>query len=459
MAEKNLLIVDDEEKIRIAFKYMFNEDDIKVFEAGDGEGGLNVVKNHNIHLAILDIHLPDCRGIDLMKSIREISPKTKFIIATAYGNVDLSIEAIEHGAVDYFPKPFDSATFPDFVKNLLNESDEQVSENIKEIDKDKIVGKSIIMQNTFKKIAMVAQSQVNVLVTGESGTGKELVAKTIHKYSKRSKKPLIKINCAAIPDELLESELFGYEKGAFTGAAANKKGKFEESHEGTLFLDEIGDLSFKLQAKLLRVLQEGSFERLGSNRTINVDVRVIAATNANLNEKIEQRLFREDLYYRLNVVNIDLPPLRKRKEDIPLLVEYFCEKFAGDFNKTNLRISNDAIQMLMSHNWRGNVRELENVIKNAVVTLPGNLITQKSIYLTSPSGLSTKSDRPTLDMIFSNYYLSGSTNLYQNVIRDIERQLFTFILDKCDYNQAKASKVLNISRVTFRNKCKEFGLL
>src|SRR3989339_1711946 len=369
-----LLVIDDEQSVRYSFKKLLNTKECSISEASNAEEAVIAFRKDPPHLVILDIEMPGKDGIQVLKELKQISPKTPVIIITAYGSGDRVIKAMKYGAYEYIEKPFDiprlMVVIEEALKNSVSEEESAATEPFKKKlpaikSEEVLVGESTAIKEVFKLIGRVATSDASILIVGESGTGKELVAKAIHNYSDRAAKQFIAINCAAIPENLLESELFGYEKGAFTGADKQKIGKFEEANGGTLFLDEIGDMSLSLQAKLLRILQEGTLERLGGNKTLKVDARIVAATNRNLENDIISKAFREDLYYRLKVITISLPPLRMRKEDIPLLTEHFLIKHSRGVRSEKPVLMPEATQRLIDYQWPGNIRELENVIKRA----------------------------------------------------------------------------------------------
>ena len=368
-----ILIVDDESSARYGMKRVFEKDGYNLIEAEDGITALDKIKSQQPDLVFLDINMPDMDGISVLKQIKNLDRVPLVIMITAYGSEKIAVEAMKAGAYDYITKPYEIDELRLITRNAL-EKIALERENIRlrsEIQKAEgfgdIIGKSKKMQDVYSLIEKVSPAKVTVLIQGESGTGKELVAREIHRLSERVDKPFVTMNCAALPENLTESELFGHEKGAFTGAHQRRKGKFELANNGTLFLDEIGDMSLNTQSKVLRVLQEETFERLGGTESIKVDVRLLSATNKDLLDECKKNNFREDLYYRLKVVDISLPPLRDRKEDIPLLVKYFLEMFSKKYSKNLQEISSDALRVLMEYNWPGNVRELKNAIERSVV--------------------------------------------------------------------------------------------
>ncbi|MDZ7262273.1 MAG: sigma-54 dependent transcriptional regulator, partial [candidate division KSB1 bacterium] len=356
---ERILVVDDEDSVRYSFERFLNEPGYKIDTASNGAEALTKFSQRPYDLVILDVRLPDMSGLEVLHQLKSLDPKAVVLIITAFGTTEIAIEATKSGAYDYILKPFDIPAMKKLIEEALNCSHlmrtQVVLEPTAEEDKqaDRIIGTSPLMQEVYKMIGRVAGSDVNILLRGESGTGKELIARAIYQHSHRSQKPFLAVNCAAIPETLLESELFGYEKGAFTGASRRKIGKFEQADGGTIFLDEIGDMTLSTQAKILRVLQEGSFERLGGEQTIQVDVRLIAATNRNLEKAIEEGKFREDLYYRIKVISITLPPLRLRPQDIPELTNYFLDKHCTLLKKGRLSISPEAIERMKTYHWPG----------------------------------------------------------------------------------------------------------
>ena len=370
---KKILIVDDEENIRRIFKKALEKKNYTVHTAPNAEDALQKIKNQKYFLIFSDIFMDGMSGLALLKEVKKMSPQAKVVVMTAQDTMNNTIEAMRIGAYDYISKPFDFEVIYTLVARVESNRETQIPSQSKIVGKvdvdsvESIVGKSKVMQDIFKTIGKSATSNLSVLITGESGTGKEMIAEAMHYYSKRKDLPFVCINCAAISKELLESELFGHEKGAFTGAIDQKKGKFEIAKGGTLFLDEIGDMELALQAKILRVLQNKDFYRVGGKEVLEADVRIIAATNQNLEEQMEQKRFREDLFHRLNVINISIPPLRDRMEDVTLLANHFLNKHATDLSQGEIYLSSETIKILNGYSWKGNIRELENVIKRAVV--------------------------------------------------------------------------------------------
>jgi len=371
---KSILIVDDEANIRRVLDAVFSKDGYRVLTAENGKKALDIISTEpDLDVLLCDLIMPDLNGIEVLKSAREINPFLSVVMITAHGTIKTAVDAMRFGAFDYITKPFDMDEIKLIVKNalerrrLLAENTELKQELRSRYKFDEIVGSSGKMHDVYKVIERVANSNATILVRGESGTGKELVARAIHYNSSRAAKPFIAVSCAALPETLLESELFGHEKGAFTGAVGQKAGRFELANQGTLFLDEIAEVSLSMQVKLLRVLQERKFERVGGTKTLSMDVRMIAATNRNLEEAVAMSEFREDLYYRLQVIQVFLPPLRDRREDIPPLVEHFVEKFNNENGRNIKFASPECMDLLMKYDWPGNIRELENAIERGVV--------------------------------------------------------------------------------------------
>lgn len=461
-----ILIVDDEKNVISSFKKILTQEGYEIFTASNAEEGLSVFENNPINLVIMDIRMPKITGLEAFSKFKEIEPKTPIIIMTAYGTTETAIEAMRLGAYDYVIKPFEIPHMKDMIRKALEAGHimktEVTYEPKEEFKGDRIIGSSSKMQEIYKIIGQVASSDVTVILRGESGTGKELVARAIYSYSKRKDKPFLVINSAAIPETLLESELFGYEKGAFTDARERRIGKLEQCNGGTVFLDEIGDMPASTQAKILRVLEDKSFERLGGNKTIKVDVRLVAATNRNLETLIKEEKFREDLYYRLNVVTINIPPLRERKEDISALVEYFFNKYNKELNKNITSFSAEALKILQRYDWPGNVRELENVIKKAMLFSKGNIILPEHIFITDAI-VSRSKDlmtqlRDLLEQVTKQSLQKQSTSLYKDIIEEIEKTLFIEVLKQTQGNQSQAAKLLGISRPTLKEKIEKLGL-
>ncbi len=439
-----ILVVDDEAVIRDSFNDWLTELGYDVLLADNGSTALNLIAEKKPDIAFIDLVMPGMDGIEVLKKAKEISAQTGCIIMTAYGGISTAITSMKEGAFDYVEKPF----CPGKVELLLEKLIEQ--QNLKQenfilhhrLDErfsfENIVYKSTKIQRVVELVKAVAKSNATVLITGESGTGKELIARAIHNYSNRHNRPFVAISCAALPENILESELFGHEKGSFTGAHAQRKGKFEIADKGTLFMDEIGDMSANIQVHLLRVLEEREFTRVGGNEVVKVDVRLISATNKDMKQEVSRGNFREDLYYRLNVVNIELPPLRDRKEDIPLLAEHFLRKFTLENQKDIDQIESEAMDILLKYDWPGNVRELENVIERAVILSKDNSVTKTDLLMEE---IGTAGYKKSLDSI-----------------TEIEKKHITNVLEDCGGNCSKTASVLGISRMTLYNKIKVYGI-
>jgi DNA-binding NtrC family response regulator len=438
-----ILVVDDEVIIRDSLREWLSDAGYEVFTAENGPQALETIKREEPRIVIADLVMPGMDGIELMKRAKELSPDIEVIITTAYGSIPTAITAIREGAYDYIQKPFCPERTEILIEKLV-ERQRLIEENLSLHQKleeryrfENIIAKSPRMQQVIEAIKAVAASNATVLITGETGTGKELVARAIHSQSPRHGKPFIAVSCAALPETLLESELFGHEKGSFTGAYTQKKGKFEIANRGTLFLDEIGEMSSNIQVHLLRVLEEKEFSRVGGNEPIKVDVRVISATNREMKVAVTKGQFREDLYYRLNVVNIELPPLRERMEDIPLLAQLFLKKFSLENKKEVNGFSPETAAFLLRYDWPGNVRELENAIERAVI------LAQKPLIEIDDLPQQTAVARPT----------PPGKNL-----RQVERNHIMNVLAQTKGNYTEAAKVLGISRMTLYNKAKAYGI-
>jgi DNA-binding NtrC family response regulator len=443
-----LLIVDDEKHIREGLQKALSSDGYEVELASDGEEALEKIEEGDVDLVITDLKMPKLSGDELMKEALERNPYLPVIILTGHGTIENAVEAMRNGAYDYLTKPLNIDKLSLIVKRALENSSlkrqnrELLNQLKQKYSFDNIIGKSSAMKSVFETIELVAPSRANVLIYGESGTGKEMIADAIHHNSPRRDKPYIKVHCAAIPETLLESELFGHERGAFTGAIATKRGRFELAHTGTIFLDEVGEISPAMQVKLLRVIQQREFERVGGETPIKVDVRIISATNKNLKEEVEKGKFRDDLYYRLDVVSIHVPPLRERKDDIPLMVHKFIEEFSKENNKQIEGITSGALQALVSYRWPGNVRELRNVIESIVVLTKNSIITEQDL----PSYITSKDEQASLK-------IPAGVSL-----AEAEKHLILFTLQNTGGNKTKASEILKIGRKTLHRKLAEYGI-
>jgi two-component system nitrogen regulation response regulator GlnG len=474
MALNKIIVADDEESMRWVLSKALKRKGFTVDLARDGEEALSLIQANAYDLAILDIKMPGLSGLELLAKVKELKNDLLVVIMTAEASMKNAIEAMKRGAYDYITKPFDLDVI-DAIIEKIDKAREMTSQVtlLKEELKDRyqlektIIGNSPAMREVYKTIGKVAPSDITILIQGESGTGKELIARAIHFNSKRLGKPFIALNCAAIPKELLESELFGFEKGAFTGAFERKLGKFEQANGGTIFLDEIGDMPLDLQAKILRVLQEKEITRTGGNQSIAVDTRIVAATNQDLEERVREKAFREDLYYRLNVVPIHLAPLRERKEDIPLLFDYFLKSACSEMETATKQCSTDALQMLTQYPWPGNVRELENIIKRAVILSADPLLTIADFPgLTNQKTGQQRNEELSLEALVDTKLRSSLDNLekmetgdlYCMVLEQVERPLIRFVLEKTRNNQVKAADILGINRNTLRKKIQELGV-
>ncbi|HDH33882.1 MAG TPA: sigma-54-dependent Fis family transcriptional regulator [Nitrospirae bacterium] len=464
-----LLIVDDERAVRYSFKRMF-EDDYRVITAESGNDALKALDSGdtNIDVIFLDVRMPGMNGIEALKEIRKRMRNIPVIMMTAFSDSAIAIEAMKEGAFDYLLKPFDNNQLKEVVEKAVASARLQLRTACCDItdtfsyEVETIVGRSRAIVDVCKMIGEVAVTGVSVLISGESGVGKEIVARAIYNYSKRKESPFMAVNCAALPEGVVESELFGCEKGAFTGAEKRRIGRFEQCDGGTIFLDEIGDMSLSTQAKLLRVLQDGTFERVGSNETISTDVRVIAASNKSLPDEAMNGRFREDLFHRLNVFSIHIRPLRERKEDIPLLSEYFILRVGKETDKQIKGISREAIELLMSYNWPGNVRELENIIKRAVVVAKSDIIGAADISInmsSEPHKEEAQELSRAIDIIWDRAMAKEITvDIFHSVISGAEKILIEKALGSAKGNKAHAASMLGITRVTLRKKMREYNI-
>ncbi|HEY4681614.1 MAG TPA: sigma-54 dependent transcriptional regulator [Candidatus Acidoferrales bacterium] len=440
-ATGNILVVDDELIVRDSLSKWFHEEGYATESAASGREALLKIQERSCDVVLVDIKMPGMDGLELQRKIHEIDPNIVVIIMTGYASVETAVQALKAGAFDYIMKPFDPDDLATVVRNGLEQrrvkmENIRLREKIEEIVQPAdIVGKSPAMQHVFDLIHTVAPTDATVLIHGESGTGKELVARAIHDGSPRRYMPMVTIHCGALTETLLESELFGHEKGAFTGAQYRKKGKFEVADGGTVFLDEISDISLKTQTDLLRVLQEKEITRVGGNLTIKVDFRCIVATNKDLDKLVGEGTFRPDLFYRVNVFRIDLPPLRERTEDIPLLVEHFLQKFSGAMNKRFTGVSKEAMDLLLAYPWPGNVRELENAIERAMVI----------------------GREPEIQAADFPFQVSRAPNQVPRTLEELEQAHIRKVLEEFNWNQTHAARVLGIDRVTLYNKLKKYG--
>ncbi len=446
MERRTVLVVDDERGIRDTLEKSLKKENYRVLLAESGREGLDILNRDAVNVVLTDLKMPGIDGLTFLKAVKQIHPEVEVVVMTGYGTIDTAVEAIKEGAYDFIQKPFKKLSILRAIRKAL-EKQTLLSENkylkrkLEEIYGFKnIIGQSPAIRNIIEMIKQVAPSNAAVLIQGESGTGKEVIAHAIHYTSERRDKPFIKVSCAALPETLLEAEIFGYEKGAFTGAVSRKMGRFELANGGTLFLDEIGEMSPYIQVKLLRVLQNGEFERLGGTDTLKTDVRLIAATNADLEGLISEKKFREDLYYRLNVINIKLPPLRERKEDIPLLVGHFLDFFGKQNRKPLKGISEEAMDMLKAYDWPGNIRELENAIERAIVLTKNELLMPEDF---PPSIKRSEHTRGYMQIPF------GMT------MDDIEKMVIAETLSRTRGDKVMAAKLLGIASRTIYRKLKE----
>jgi nitrogen regulation protein NR(I) len=464
----DVLIIDDEPFILHAFRKAFEDTEFTPRTASDGAEGLELFARHRPHAVILDINLPDQSGLDVFARLRQIDARVPVIFITGHGTTETAIEAMKQGAFDYLLKPLELDQLRELVDRAAEISrlsrtpavvaDEAPAPGTADV----LVGRSPGMQEVYKAIGRVAPRDLAVLILGESGTGKELVARAIYQHGARASGPFLAVNCAAIPETLLESELFGHEKGAFTGADRKRIGKFEQCTGGTLFLDEIGDMTPLTQSKLLRVLQDGQFERVGGNETIRTDVRIIAATNRDLPRMAAAGEFREDLYYRLSVVTIAIPPLRERADDLPLLVEHFLARFSPELDKEVSRASPEAMEALRRYPWPGNLRELQSVLKQALLRAQGPVLLAEFLpeSLRTAAGGAPAAQPATVDWeaFLEERLRAGSQDLYAEATSLIERSLVTRVLRETGGNQAQAAKILGITRGSLRTKIRTLGI-
>jgi len=443
-----ILVVEDEEKLRRVVELQLKNAGYDVEQAGTAEDASKLADRADVILT--DLRLPGQSGLELLQNLRLQDSHTPVIVMTAFGSIETAVEAMKAGAVDFLPKPFSLDHLTTVIekalelKSLRSENRELRAELSQRYEYDNIIGRSDAMREIFATIDRVAPTRATVLLCGESGVGKDMIARAIHHHSPRADRPFVKINCTALPENLMESELFGYEKGAFTGASTTKPGKFEQADTGTVFLDEIGDVPGSIQVKLLRILQEREFERLGSNKTRHIDVRVLAATNVDLRAALEQGTFREDLYYRLNVLPINIPPLRDRKEDIPFLANFFIRKFRKDLGSPVESISEGAMERLLGYHWPGNVRELENVIERSMVLASGKALETGDIKL---------------DMAPKVRAASIDTFLPEGMTLDqFEQSIIKEALHRANGNKSQAARLLGLTRNALRYRLTQMGI-
>jgi len=464
---ETILIIDDDDQLRLSFERLLVQEGYNVLTAPSGEAGLKIAESKRPDLVVLDIRLPGKSGIEVFELLHEMDPKLPVIIMTAYGTTDMAIEAIRKGAFEYIFKPFEIPHMLETIQNALKARRLMYSKvgmgkspNLEIAEA--LIGKSRQMQEIYKAIGRVAPTDATVLIRGESGTGKELVARAIYNYSNRSEKPFLVINCVAIPETLLESELFGYERGAFTGAVNKKIGKIEQANSGTIFLDEIGDMPLNIQAKILRLLEEKQIERLGGKDPIKVDVRIIAATNRDLEKAIQEGRFREDLYFRLNVVTIWLPPLRERRSDIPLLVDYYITTISKELGLQEPTVTSSAMEYLVNYDWPGNVRELANTIHKLLIINKG-LPIERDDVVKALEERPSKSVSPTdleeaVRRLISCALKGGEEGLYEELMDQFSRFVIAEALRICNGNKSQAARLLGLSRPTLHSKIEKYKL-
>ncbi len=449
MEKVKILVIDYEESARDSLKVFLQEEKYDVIVAPGGKEGITLFEKEKPDLVISALKLPDINGIEVLKTIKISDPNIQIIIITAFDDMNSTIIAMQNGAYDYIEKPLDLQKFKFVIKraletSLLSKKLEIASINLltENDENNLIIGRSAQIKEIIKKIGQISGNRINVLIQGESGTGKELISRVIHNSGVTKNQPFIAVNSAALPETLLETELFGHEKGAFTGAVRDKKGKFELAGEGTIFLDEIAEISPNLQTKLLRVIQEREFERVGGEETIPMKARVIVATNKNLQELVEQGKFREDLFYRINVVSINVPPLRERKEDIPMLVVHFLQKINRDLHKNVRKVPYEVVDLLQRYEWIGNIRELENSLLQAVVLAKGEAIERENILLRT----NHNSNKPPRD-------------IFDLSLNAVEKSHIIYVLEKVNWDKKEAAKVLKISRQTLYNKIRDYSII
>ena len=466
---QTLLIIDDEPNVCYTLEKVLSSPRLKVVAAGTAGEGLDVIRREPPDAVVLDVRLPDMSGLDAYRRIRQIDARLPVIVITAHGTTETAIEATKLGAFDYLLKPLDLEQLRDVVGRAIHLS--RISRTPAVYDAsgppqaegDQLVGNSPPMQELYKSIGRIAPQDVTVLILGESGTGKEMVARAIYQHSRRSRAPFLAINCAAIPEPLLESELFGHERGAFTGADRRRIGKFEQADGGTIFMDEVGDMTPATQSKLLRLLQEGQFERVGGNATIRTDVRLIAATNQDLESLAAAGRFRQDLFYRLNVLTIRIPPLRERADDIPLLVQYFLGRMNRELDRQVRGVSPEALRLLNQHHWPGNVRELQSAVKHALIHTPGDVLLPEALPVhlrEGPvAGPSPAAGDLEIGRMVRELLEKSRGNIYYDVQAAVDRVVLGAVLEHVKGNQVEAAEILGISRNTLRSKLRSLGLV
>jgi two-component system nitrogen regulation response regulator NtrX len=444
MTEQVVLIVDDEEGIRESLSGIFEDEGYNVLTSSSGEEALRILKEQNPELILLDVWLPGIDGVQTLKDIKNMKPDLPVIMISGHGNIELAVKATKMGAYDFLEKPLSLERVLLAAKRALERRTLEIENTTLKQDlikKWRLIGNSQKMNQLLEQIDLAAQSNSRVLILGESGSGKELVAHILHVKSNRVDKSFVEMNCAAIPQELIESELFGHEKGSFTGAFERKKGKFELADQGTLFLDEVGDMSLATQSKVLRVIETQEFQRVGGNKNIKVDVRIITATNKDLGEEVRKGNFREDLFYRLNVIPILVPPLRHRKDDITALIEYFLNYFAAEYGQKPKKITSEALKLLEAYDWPGNIRELRNVLERVVIMTPSDTVTPKNIVI----GESARSDYFTFETL-------------REARDSFEKDFITKKLEENNWNISRTAELLNIERSNLHKKIKAYNI-
>jgi nitrogen regulation protein NR(I) len=462
-----LLVIDDEPSILHAFRRAFREPEVTLLTASSGAEGLELVAQRQPDVVIVDLHLPDQSGLDIFRQIRQRDAHVPVLLITGHGTTDTAIEAMKQGAFDYLLKPLELPALRELVnrafeiRRLMHVPAVVAEQEPVQESSDVLIGRCPAMQEVYKAIGRVAPQDVTVLILGESGTGKELVARAIYQHSRHAAGPFLAINCGAIPETLLESELFGHEKGAFTGADRKRIGKFEQCNGGTLFLDEVGDLTPLTQTKLLRLIQEQRFERVGGNETIQTNVRLIAATNCDLEELVSAGQFRGDLFYRLSVFTIRMPPLRERTGDIPLLIDHFLRRFGRELGKEVTKADPQAVELLQQYPWPGNVRELQSAIKQALLQASGPVLIPEFL----PAAIRNKETKVVAaaegvdwDRFVAERLQAGSRDLYAETLTLMERQLLTRVLNHTHGNQVQAARILGITRGSLRTKLRALGI-
>lgn len=464
-----LLVIDDETSIQHAFRRAFRDQHLTIQTASSAAEGVAAIVRDRPDVIVLDVHLPDATGLTTFQQIRAVDARLPVILITGHGTTDLAIEAMKAGAFDYLLKPLELVEIRSVVDRAIRSSQlmsvpaSLPDDQSPPIEGDRLVGRCPAMQEVYKAIGRVATQDVIVLIRGESGTGKELVARAIYQHSARGHKPFLAVNCAAIPETLLESELFGHEKGAFTGADRKRIGRFEQANGGTLFLDEVGEMTPLTQSKVLRVLQERQFERVGGDETIRTDARVIAATNADLEAMIEDGRFRKDLYFRFNVFSIWLPPLRERGDDLQLLIDHYVRRFGKELGKPVHEIAPETLAALKAYRWPGNVRELQSVLKQAILQMPGPVLLVEclpNLFANRHASTSNSTDASSFDWasFVDERIAAGSESIYAEAIERTEREVLTRVLRHTGGNQVQASRLLGITRGSLRTKIRTLGI-